>query len=177
MLGPEDSDHNPEDDDSSQGAWSESDAGQFLFGRALQFGAGAPPPDATYPIGDVRKALWRTMQSCMAGPKSSTPAEILPGANDYALQLMRHLDRLDEIGRAAVKVNDLVRKSMSAHIQTRQDFDDDKLVPDDIKSAILLSPGAPAIELGAAYVAVNACLVESLITPLPDKLPRDNLGE
>lgn len=177
MLGPEDPDHNPEDDDSFQEAWSEPDAGQFLFGRALKFGAGALPPDATYPIGDVRKALWRTMQSCMAGPKSSTPAEILPGVNDYALQLMRHLDRLDEIGRATVKVNDLIGKSMSAHIQTRQDFDDDKFVPDDIEPAILLSPGTSAIELGAAHVAVNACLVDALITPLPDKLPRDNLGE
>lgn len=171
-------DHEPNDnsDDFSQRA-----AHRFLFSQ----GFGAEQPLApSYPIGEVRKALWRTIQSAMGDePRRTTPGEIMPGANDYLLHLLQHLDRLEQIRATEVNVSRLQFDAMEAQIQARRRIEEEQKLylssmdAAEIEAAVNLSAGESAVTLGAAQVAINACLVDSLTTPLPNPLPRAELGD
>lgn len=175
MSHPEDNEQN--DNNSPQGSYAERAAHRFLFRKSPDASAAQA---ATYPIGDVRKALWRTIQSSMGDdPKRTIPAEIMPGANDYILHLMQHLDRLDEIRATEVNISRLQFDAMEAQIRARRQIEDDIdiYVSPEIEAAANLSPGESAVTLGAAQMAVNACLIDSLTTPLPNPLPRAELGD
>lgn len=176
MSRPEDNEPNDNDDELSRGSYAERAAHRFLFKRTAD--ASTPPLAGTYPIDKVRKALWRTVQaSLIDGPKSTVPAEVMPGVNDYLLHLMQRVDRLERVQRTHVDVGDLACKAQAAQIRERDTIENGRHVSGEIEAAASLSPGVFIFDLIPAQMAVNAYLADALATPLSNPLPRAELGD